>query len=118
MDIYGVAGGKVVKVDGKAYTGEKDIVFTAKKIGGGTDPEKPQVDKKSITVNVTDTSGLPFDDCGFTFIEEEFKDNPNSEGMAKKPKNGVLTLKITDTSVTSMILRVHKNYKEDYFEKR
>lgn len=112
--IYGVAGGKVVKVDGKAYTGEKDIVFTAKKIGGGTDPEKPQVDKKSITVNVTDTSGLPFDDCGFTFIEEEFKDNPNSEGMAKKPKNGVLTLKITDTSVTSMILRVHKNYKEDY----
>lgn len=34
--------------------------------------------------------------------------------MAKKPKNGVLTLKITDTSVTSMILRVHKNYKEDY----
>lgn len=109
--LYEVVNGKVVKVDGKEYTGKEDIKFTAQKIGGGTDPEGPQADKKSLTVNVTDTNGLPFDDCGFTLVDTEY---PNNEGMAKKATNGVLKLKITDKSATSMILRVHKNYKDEY----
>lgn len=109
--LYEIANGKVIKIDGKAYTGKEEIIFTAKKIGGGTDPEQPQIDKRSLTVNVVDENGQPFDECGFALVDSEY---PNNEGMAKKTTNGVLKLKINDKSATEMILRVHKDYREQY----
>lgn len=112
---YHVAGGKVTKVtvDGKDYN-EEIPTFTAKKIGGGgeTDPEKPEVNKKSLKIKVVDEVGMPVTDdkCKFVSVDPRytFEETLKSEG------NGVFTATFADEGQVEAIIRLKESSKNSY----
>lgn len=112
---YHVAGGKVTKVtvDGKDYN-EEIPTFTAKKIGGGgeTDPEKPEVSKKSLKINVVNELGMPVTDdkCKFVSVDPRytFEETLKSEG------NGVFTASFVDVDQVEAIIRLKESSKDSY----
>lgn len=113
--IYHVSGGKVVKVtvDGKDYDGVIPT-FTAKKIGGGgeTDPEKPEVSKKELKINVLDEQGLPVDGdykCKFAIVDTAY---PNAEYVKEVPEKGSFIVK--NLSQDGAIIRLAQTSKEFY----
>lgn len=112
---YHVASGKVTKVtvDGKDYK-EEIPTFTAKKIGGGgeTDPEKPEVNKKSLKIKVVDELGMPMTDnkCKFVSVDPRytFEETLKSEG------NGVFTATFADEGQVAAIIRLKESSKDSY----
>lgn len=112
---YHVAGGKVTKVtvDGKDYN-EEIPTFTAKKIGGGgeTDPEKPEVNKKSLKIKVVDELGMPMTDnkCKFVSVDPRytFEETLKSEG------NGLFTATFADEGQVAAIIRLKESSKDSY----
>lgn len=100
---------KVSKVDFEPYNGE-EIVFTAKKKGGTTDPEEPEADARTLKVRVVDEEGLPIVDsaCKFAVINTEFA---NVESETKSPKNGVFTVKF-DNVQPGAIIRLSSKTKD------
>lgn len=112
---YYVTDGKVTKVtvDGKDYN-EEIPTFTAKKIGGGgeTDPEKPEVNKKSLKIKVVDEVGMPVTDdkCKFVSVDPRytFEETLKSEG------NGVFTATFVDVDQVEAIIRLKESSKDSY----
>lgn len=112
---YYVTDGKVTKVtvDGKDYN-EEIPTFTAKKIGGGgeTDPEKPEVNKKSLKIKVVDELGMPVTDdkCKFVSVDPRytFEETLKSEG------NGVFTASFVDVAQVEAIIRLKESSKDSY----
>lgn len=113
---YHVAGGKVTKVTvaGKDYN-EEVPTFTAKKIGGGgeTDPEKPEVNKKSLKIKVVDEVGMPMTDnkCKFVSVDPLY---PEAEVTLETEGNGVFTAKFNDLSQVEAVVRLGKKSKDSY----
>lgn len=113
---YHVAGGKVTKVtvDGKDYN-EEIPTFTAKKIGSGgeTDPEKPEVNKKSLKIKVVDEVGMPVTDnkCKFVSVDPLY---PEAEVTLETEGNGVFTAKFNDLSQVEAVVRLGKKSKDSY----
>lgn len=113
---YYVTDGKVTKVtvDGKDYN-EEIPTFTAKKIGGGgeTDPEKPEVNKKSLKIKVVDEVGMPVTDnkCKFVSVDPLY---PEAEVTLETEGNGVFTAKFNDLSQVEAVVRLGKKSKDSY----
>lgn len=113
---YYVTDGKVTKVtvDGKDYN-EEIPTFTAKKIGGGgeTDPEKPEVNKKSLKINVVDELGMPVTDdkCKFVSVDPLY---PKAEVALETEGNGVFTATFADEGQVAAIIRLKESSKDSY----
>ena len=113
---YYVTDGKVTKVtvDGKDYN-EEIPTFTAKKIGGGgeTDPEKPEVNKKSLKIKVVDEVGMLVTDnkCKFVSVDPLY---PEAEVTLETEGNGVFTAKFNDLSQVEAVVRLGKKSKDSY----
>lgn len=113
---YYVTDGKVTKVtvDGKDYN-EEIPTFTAKKIGGGgeTDPEKPEVNKKSLKIKVVDELGMPVTDdkCKFVSVDPLY---PKAEVALETEGNGVFTATLADEGQVAAIIRLKESSKDSY----
>lgn len=101
---------KVTHIDGTTYEKE-EVVFTAKKMGGTTDPEEPEADARTLKVRVVDEEGLPIVDpaCKFAVINTEFA---NVESEMKSPKNGVFTVEFDNVQPGAIIRLASKT--KDY----
>lgn len=113
---FNIQDGKVsnIKVNGSAYS-EEVMIFTAKKIGGETDPEEPEKEAKSIDIRVVDESGVPLSDsaCKFAIVDKDF---PNAEHVKKAPLNGTITADFSSAGVTQTgaIIRLASSSKDQY----
>lgn len=106
---FSVEDGKIVKVDGDSFTGEETIEFTLTSIND-TDTETPQPDQKTMIVQVTDQYGNAFNEQVFVVVDSQF---PTSEGMAKRPTNGILKVTV-DAGVESGEIRIASSQKANY----
>lgn len=94
---------KVTQIDYTPYEGE-EVVFTAKKKGGGaTEPEQPS--KDTLKINVVDEQGAPIVDpeCKFAIVDIETQEGPYAESVTKYPKNGVFTVKFPEAQKGAII---------------